>query len=83
VELEADSSAMTGNVGRHLGVQQVHSARSDRTAVGRPGPISMRSKTNLKRLGTTPFAQRRVERSFDLSNQLFGPPRWHFPQQDG
>src|SRR5271155_1997341 len=49
VELEADSSATTGNVGRHLGVQRVHSARSDRTAMGRSGSISMRSKTSPER----------------------------------
>jgi len=83
MEFETDSSATTGNVGRHLVVQRVHSERSDRTVVGRSGPISMRSKTNPERLGTTPFAQRRVEQSFDQSNQLFGPPGWHFSQQDG
>jgi hypothetical protein len=64
VELEADPFTTTFNVGRHLGVQRVHCARSDLTAIRNRGLQECSRKLIQNASGLY------HERSFDYSNQL-------------
>jgi hypothetical protein len=81
VKLEADSSATTGNVGRRLGVRRIHSARSDRTAIGRLGPISMQSKTNLEPLALHRSHSEELNEVSTIQISYLAHPSGHFSQQ--
>jgi hypothetical protein len=78
VELEASIAGAKRSGDYQLGMQRVHSVRTERAAKRRSGPPRMRSKTNPERMGTRHIPRQRLEGSFDRSNKLHVPTRPSF-----
>jgi hypothetical protein len=70
LELESSIPAEKRSGDHEIGMQRVHSMRTERTAKRRSGPLRTRSKTNPERIGTRTMPHRRLEGSLDCSNKF-------------